>query len=115
LEVHVVSHSPESDPQSYFGYGDISGFIDFVTYVLSCAPELFPKEKWLDPDHQMNLDRAFIGLRYGLTVLANEKVDLGLLEQCRHLIDEAHAEYRAGRDHDGQCRLEEVERVLKKL
>jgi len=111
----MASSSPETDPATYFGFHDLHGFKDFVVYVFSCAPNLFPEDDWRGPDGQMNLERAFIGLQYGLQLAAKEKGESDLLEKCRSLIDSAYIEYRAGHDHLGQAKLEEVEKLLKKL
>ena len=111
----MASISPEQDPATYFGFTDLHGFKDFVVYVLSCAPDLFPEDDWRAPDQQMNLERAFLGLRYGLQLMATEKGESHLLNECRQLVDEALTEYRAGRDHDGQKKLEQVENLLRKV
>jgi hypothetical protein len=111
----MASGSPETDPATYFGFKDLNGFKDFVVYVLSCAPDLFPYDDWREPDQQVNLDRAFVGLRYGLDVAAREKGESLLLAQCRELVEGAHADYREGRDVQGQSKLEEVENLLKNL
>jgi len=111
----MASSSPEANPASYFGFRDLHGFKDFVVYVFSCAPDLFPEDDWRGPDEQMNLERAFVGLRYGLGLALTEKGDSDTLARCRALVDEAYADYDAGRDHAGQLKLEEVEKLLKRL
>ncbi len=111
----MASSSPETNPAKYFGFRDLHGFKDFVVYVYSCAADLFPEDDWRGPDEQMNLQRAFVGLRYGLSLAAAEKWDSDTLARCRALVDEAYADYCAGRDHAGQIKLEEVEKLLKKL
>jgi|SRR5678815_1737130 hypothetical protein len=110
----MASSSPEDDA-GYFGFTDLHGFKDFVAEVLVCAPDQFVPMDWLGPDEQMNLERAFAGLRYGLGLAAKENGESNTLVQCRTLVESAYADYRAGRDHDGQTKLEEVEELLKKL
>jgi hypothetical protein len=110
----MASTSPESDP-TYFGFTDLHGFKDFVTSVILEAPNDFMEMDWLKPEDQMNLDRAFVGLRYGLDLAAKEKGESQLLARCRALVEESYAEYKAGRDHAGQLKLEEVEKLLAKL
>lgn len=109
-----MASSPEIDPAS-FGFTDLHGFKDYVVLVLSCAPDLFPEEDWLPPGQQMDLERAFVGLRYGLAVAKKEVGELPLLERCRELVDQAYAEYQAGRDMAGQVKLEEMDQLLRKL
>ena len=114
LEVHMAS-SPEKSPATYFGFRDLHGFKDFVGYVILCAPEMFPVDDWRTPDQQMNLDRAFIGLRYGLKLTAQEKGESALLAKCREMVEEAYGLYQAGQDHAGQCKLEEMDKLLMTL
>lgn len=108
------SSSPETNP-AYFGFTDLHGFKDFVVEVITGAPDDFMEMDWLKPDEQMNLDRAFIGLRYGLKLTAQEKGESTLLAKCRALVEEAYALYRAGQDNDGQAKLEEMESLLNTL
>lgn len=96
-------------------FHDFHGFKDFVTIVIVCAPNQFLREDWRAPDDQMNLDRAFAGLHYGLDLTANEKGESPLLAQCRELIDTAYAEYVAGRVREGRIKLQGMEKLLKKL
>ena len=64
---------------------------------------------------QMNLERAFTGLRYGLDLTAKEINNDSLVVRCRKLVDEAYELFRTGRDLDGQNKLEEVESLLKRI
>ena len=109
-----MASSPEIEPR-YFGFTDLHGFKDFVGYVILCAPDLFPKQDWRDSDEQMNLDRAFVGLRYGLNLAEKEVGESYRLERCRELVEQAFAEYQAGRDMAGQVKLEEMDQLLRKF
>lgn len=111
----MASSSPETNPEKYFGFSDLRGFKDFVVYVLSCAPDLFPVDDWVEPDEQMNLERAFAGLRYGLSIVARERGLLPAIAECRRLVDASFADYEGGRDSEGQKKLEEVVVLLRRL
>ena len=55
--------------------------VEFVAYVVFCAPDNFPTE-----DH-VDLEKAFAAIEESLgTVLASEQS----LTQCSRLLDEAH-------------------------
>ena len=108
-----MASSPDI-PDTY-GFNDLHSFKDFVCYVYACAPDLFPFDDWRSPEDQMTLERAFVGLRYGLDLAAKEKGESAVLARCRALVEESYAEYKAGRDHAGQLKLEEVEKLLAKL
>lgn len=99
----------------YFGFSDLHSFKDYVVYVLSCAPELFPAEDWLKAEEQMNLDRAFVGLELGFQLIAQEGVEPEIITQCRRLTAESCELYKLGQELDGQRCLEQVEEILKKI
>lgn len=103
--------SPEGCTK-YFGFDDLHAFKDFVGMVIVCAPDGFFDEDWLLPDEQINLERAFVGLRYGLQLTAAEKGESKLLEQCRELVEAAYADYRAGDEVAGQAKLEQMEALI---
>lgn len=103
---------PSFDPQEYFEFTDLSEFMDYLGFVIVCVPVDFPWEDWRSAEDQMNLDRAFVGLKYGLDLAAKEKGESALLQRCRKLVEESYVEYKAGRDHAGQLKLEEMEKLL---
>lgn len=105
---------PENDP-AYFGFTDLHGFKDFLVSVIVDAPDEFSEMDWLAPEDQMNLERAFVGLRYGLNLTEQEKGASDVVTQCRALVEQAYAAYRAGDDMQGQRKLEEIEKLLKKI
>jgi hypothetical protein len=107
------SSSPKDHPA--FGFTDLHGFKDFVSMVITCAPDLFMPYDWLGPDEQLNLGRAFDGLRYGLHLTAREKGELPLLARCSALVEEAYGLYESGQDDPGRRRLEVMEKLLKTL
>ena len=109
----MASSSP--DNANLWHFQDLHAFKDFLATVIVCAPDQFIYEDWNPPEKQMTLDRAFVGLRYGLDLAAKEKGESDLLARCRALVEESYAEYKAGRDHAGQLKLEEVEKLLAKL
>lgn len=104
-----------SPPEHQWHFRELHQFKDFLGMVIVCAPDQFFEEDWLTPEDQLNLDRAFVGLRYGLDLAAKEKGESALLARCRTLVEESYGEYKAGRDHAGQLKLEEVEKLLAKL
>jgi hypothetical protein len=63
----------------------------------------------------MNLERAFIGVRYGLMLTAEEKGESELITKCRRLVEDAYREYCGARDHAGQLKLEEMDALLQNL
>ncbi len=104
MEVHTESSSAKN---LVFSFHDLHSFKDFVATVIVCAPDQFI--------YEMDLDQAFTGLRYGLDITAKEKGESPHLEQCRHLVEEAYPEYKAGRIREGRTKLEEMEKLLRKF
>ena len=107
--------SPNINTPARGGFHDLHSFKDFVTMVVVCAPDQFMHEDWRAADDQLNLDRAFAGLRYGLDLTAKEKGESPLLAQCRELVEAAHADYIAGREREGRAKMQAMEKLLKKL
>jgi hypothetical protein len=105
--------SPKDHPA--FGFTDLHGFKDFVSMVITCAPDLFMPYDWLGPDEQLNLVRAFEGLRYGLHLATHEKGASPLLARCADLVEEAFYQYESGQEDAGRRKLEEMETLLRKL
>ena len=99
---------------SYFGFDDVHAFKDYLGMVLCCAPDLFIEEEWLPPDQQMNLERAFEGLRYGFDLVEWE-FDGAKAAPMRQLAGEALVAYRKGDDRGGQAKLESAEKLLRRL
>jgi hypothetical protein len=101
--------------ERHFGFSDLHSFKDYVGWVKICAPERFPAEEWAGPDDQMTLDLAFEGLRLGLTMAAEEKGERAEFTRGRALVEEAYAAYRDGNMRDGFFKLEELQKLLKKV
>lgn len=110
-----MAYSSREGVPEYFGFTDLHGFKDYVGMMIVCTPDQYMEMDWLAPEEQMDLDRAFVGLQYGLDLAAQEKGESATLARCRSLVEESYAEYKAGRDHAGQLKLEEVEKLLAKM
>ena len=108
----IVDTQPEVP--EYYGFTDVHGFKDFIVEVLTGAPNDFMEMDWLPPEQQMNLDRAFQGLRHGFDLVEWE-FDASKAAPMRLLADEALTAYRAGDDRAGQAKLEAVEKLLHRL
>lgn len=98
-----------------FPFNDLHSFKDFVVFVRMCAPHLFPIREGVGPDEQWSLDLAFRGLREGLALAVEEKGDKPVFHECERLIEEAYLEYRADNRREGFFKLEEVNKLLKKV
>lgn len=98
-----------------FGFSDLHSFKDYVVWVQTGASTSFPVEDWAGPDNQMTLDRAFEGLRLGLTMAVEKEGEREEFTRGRALVEEAHAAYRDGNVRDGFFKLEELQKLLKKV
>lgn len=95
-----------------FPFDDLHGFKDFVSYALLYLPDRFPPRAGYGPGQQWTFDLVFEGLRLGLKMAVEEKGDQQIFAECRRLIEEARAAYRAGRPQDGMMKLHEVSCLL---
>lgn len=110
-----MESSSEISFAARYGFTDFHSFKDYVGYVRLCAPSLFPPLDWIPPDEQMNLERAFFGLRYGFDLSAKEKGELPAFTKCRELVEEAFGLYRTGHAREGASKLGEVSELIKKI
>src|SRR6185437_15701385 len=98
-----------------FPFSDLHSFKDYVGFVKICAPDRFRPREGVGPDDQWTLDPAFDGLRLGLKMAAEEKGERAEFARGRMLVEEAYAAYRDGRMRDGFFRLEELQKLLRKV
>jgi hypothetical protein len=98
-----------------FPFSDLHSFKDYVGFVQICASTKFPMREGVGPADQWTLDLAFDGLRMGLRMAAEEKGEREEFVRGRTLVEDAYAAYRDGRVRDGFFKLEELQKVLKKV
>lgn len=98
-----------------FPFSDLHSFKDYVGFVKICAPDRFRPREGVGPADQWTLDLAFEGLRLGLRMAVEEKGEREEFVQGRALVEEAYAAYRDGRVRDGFFKLEELQKILKKV
>jgi hypothetical protein len=75
---------------------DLNSLSDFVGYVVLCAPDAFPEEDFLQPDEQMNLERAFEEMRNALNLFKPAKMDAAKRRDALCLLEESLNFYHAG-------------------
>lgn len=93
---------------------NLSELINFIAYVVLYGPDEFPKREWHKPDEQLNLERAFDELRYGLSCVAAKMGELPTISTARGMLEEAYTHYREGRINPGAWKLQEMSQVLEK-
>ncbi len=98
-----------------FPFSDLHSFKDFVGFVKLCAPDEFPLREGVGPGDQWQLDLAFDGLRLGLRMAVAEKGERDEFTRCESLVEDAYAAYCDGRVRDGFFKLEELQKLLKKV
>lgn len=98
-----------------FPFSDLHSFKDYVGFVKLCASTRFPMREGVGPADQWTLDLAFEGLRLGLRMAVEETGDRDEFRRSESLIEEAYAAYRDGLIRDGFFKLEEFQKLLKKV
>jgi hypothetical protein len=91
---------------------DIDSFYNFIGYVVLSAPNSFPVEDYLSPGDQMNLDRAFVELRRGVTMIDAGVANEEKLKTINSLIDQAYAAYKNGDEVNGAHLLQDMEAMI---
>ncbi len=107
--------SREDSMTATFPFSDLHSFKDYVGFVKLCAPDEFPLREGVGSDDQWTFDLAFDGLRLGLRMAVEEKGEREDFTQGELLVNEAFAAYRDGRVRDGFFKLEELQKLLKKI
>ncbi len=98
-----------------FSFTDLHSFKDYVGFVKICASTQFPKREGVGPADQWTLDLAFEGLNLGLRMAIEEKGERAEFTKGQSLVAEAYAAYRDGRVRDGFFKLEELQKLLKRV
>jgi hypothetical protein len=98
-----------------FPFSDLHSFKDYVGFVKLCAPDEFPLREGVGTADQWTLDLAFEGLRLGLRMAAEEKGERDEFTRGESLVEVAYTAYRTGRMRDGFFKLEELQKLLKKV
>jgi hypothetical protein len=74
----------------------VDDLYNHIGYVVLCAPDKFPMRDYLNPEDQMNLDRAFEQLRAGIEIAYPEEFHPEKRHPLHNLLDQALAAYKAG-------------------
>jgi hypothetical protein len=111
----MVYTSHEETMAAAFPFTDLHSFKDYVGFVKICASGKFPVREGVAPANQWTLDLAFDGLRLGLRMATEEKGERDEFMQGKSLVEDAYAAYRDGRARDGFFKLEELQKLLKKV
>jgi hypothetical protein len=98
-----------------FPFNDLHSFKDYVGFVRLCAPDMFPIRDGVEPREQWTIDLAFDGLRFGLALARKEKGELPALDKCDSLVEEAFSNYHKGLLRDGYLKIQEMEKLLKRV
>lgn len=75
---------------------DLNALRDFIGYVVLSAPDNFPEEDFLQPDEQMNLDRAFEEMRNAMNLFKPSKMDDAKRKEALSMLEESLHAYRTG-------------------
>ena len=91
---------------------DLNALWDFIGYVVLCAPDAFPEEDYLQPEEQINLDRAFDELRNAMNLIKPAKMDEAKRSEAFSLLEESLNAYRAGDDVKGAHVLQDFQVLI---
>jgi hypothetical protein len=93
---------------------DLSSLKDFIGYVVLSAPDNFVEEDYLQPDEQMNLERAFEELRNAMNLIKPSKLNDAARSEALSLLEESLNSYRAGDDVKGAHLLQDFRVFISK-
>jgi hypothetical protein len=98
-----------------FPFSDLHSYKDYVVFVQTYLPDRFRPREGVGPADQWTLDLAFEGLRLGLKMAAEEKGEREEFTRGLVLVEEAFAAYRKKDVRGGFFKLEELQKLLKKV
>ena len=91
---------------------DLNSLWDFIGYVVLSAPNDFAEEDYLQPDEQMNLERAFEQLRNAMNLIKPSKLNDAKRSEALSLLEESLNSYRAGDDVKGAHLLQDFQVLI---
>jgi len=98
-----------------FPFTDLHSFKDYIVFVQTYLPDRFRPREGVGPADQWTLDLAFDGLRLGLSMATEENGERDEFTQGKSFVEDSYAAYRDGRVRDGFLKLEELQKLLKKV
>jgi hypothetical protein len=87
-------------------------FVKFLSLVIVCAPEKFRHLDFLRDDEQINMDRAFVELTYGLEFLGARSFGSNVVDQASSIVRNSLDAYRNGDAIGGAHLLQDLEELL---
>ena len=91
---------------------DLNSLWDFIGYVVLCAPDAFPEEDYLQPEDQMNLERAFDELRNAMNLIKLSEMDDAKRSDALSLLEKSFNAYRVGDDVKGAHVLQDFQVLI---
>ena len=98
-----------------FPFSDLHSFKDYVGFVQLSLPNRFPRREGAAASAQWTPDLAFDGLRLGLDMAVQEKGERIEFAESRRLVEEAYNAYKSGDIRSGFAKLEQVQKLLRKV
>ncbi len=91
---------------------NLNDLLDFLSYMVSDAPDEFPEEDYLSSDDQMNLEKAFKILNSSMEFVKEKISNSDQLKKLQSLLDKSNAAYTNGEDVKGAHILQEFEAIV---
>ncbi len=86
-------------------------YLNFLSVVIVSAPSDFRKFDFLNDDEQLNLERAFDELNFGMVFISEKLNDAEKLGDLKKLLDSSLAAYLAGDKLLGAHLLQDFEEI----
>ena len=85
---------------------------NFLAVVVLSAPDRFAREDYLKDEDQLNLDRAFEELFYGMQFVREKIKDETEVTRLRGVLQDSYAAYKAGDAKRGAWLLQDFEKAV---
>lgn len=92
---------------------DKESFFDFLGFMIVHAPD-FPEEDFLDPDEQLDIEKAFVELNDGI-VLIGESVSKSQFNEMKAIVKKSLDCFRDGDEVGGTSAIQELDEIVKQV
>ncbi len=89
--------------------GSLEDLQEFISYMVAYAPDEFPEEDYLQPEEQLNLEKAFQEIFRGMEMVDRALKDPIRAKKLRTMLEESLQAYREGDDVRGAHLLQDFE------
>ena len=95
-----------------YGITHFEAYLDFISTIIGCAPNQFPKEDFYTNEEQLDLEKSFRLLDWKFPLVEERLRDQDLVPELRRLIQASLEAYRQDDDIKGAHLIQDFEALI---